>query len=225
VTTPRARAREATTAEIKYVARRQLADNGASGLSLRAVARDVGMVSSAVYRYFRSRDELLTALIVDGYDALGQAAESAEAQVPRQRTVDRWLAATSAVRSWALERPHEWALLFGSPVPGYAAPQDTIGPASRVPLLLLSIIRSGTGQPKQMPRLPRPLAAELRAIGGQAPLMARSVMAWTHLIGSISLELFGHLENTIDERSAWFEVQMRAVAADVGITDPHIPTR
>src|SRR5580658_1309421 len=117
----RARVRAEMIAEIKAVARRHLQTDGAN-LSLRAVARDMGMVSSALYRYFASRDDLLTALIIDAYNALGDAVEKADAQVTdRAELRARWLAVAGAVRHWALSNQAEYALLFGSPVPGYAA--------------------------------------------------------------------------------------------------------
>ncbi|MFC7478796.1 TetR/AcrR family transcriptional regulator [Luedemannella flava] len=126
----RARVRAEMLAEIKAVARRHLATDGAN-LSLRAVARDMGMVSSALYRYYASRDELLTALIIDAYDALGEAVERADASVTdRADARGRWLACCHAVRDWALAEPAEYALIFGSPVPGYAAPVDTVRPRS-----------------------------------------------------------------------------------------------
>src|SRR5215218_3368694 len=136
----RARVRAEMTEEIKAAARRHLAIDGAN-LSLRAVARELGMVSSAIYRYFPSRDDLLTALIIDAYDALGAAAEQSEAAVDRADLLGRWLATCRAVRSWALANPHEYALIYGSPVPGYRAPEDTIPPATRIPLLLGAILR------------------------------------------------------------------------------------
>ena len=132
----RARVRAEMIAEIKAVARRHLATDGAN-LSLRAVARDMGMVSSALYRYFASRDDLLTALILDAYNALGDAVEAADAAVTdRARLRVRWLAAARAVRGWALANPAEYALLYGSPVPGYAAPagHDRRGRADSVVL-------------------------------------------------------------------------------------------
>ena len=89
------------------------------------------MVSSAIYRYFASRDELLTALIIDGYNAIGQAVEDADAKCRRDDYPGRWRAACRAARAWALAHPHEYALIYGSPVPGYQAPPDTIGPAAR----------------------------------------------------------------------------------------------
>lgn len=138
IRTARERARDEVTAAIKEEARRQLADEGASRLSLRAVARELGMVSSALYRYFPSRDELLTALIIDAYDAVGAAAEEALARAGGD-PVERWSEVCRAVRRWALGHPHEYALIYGSPVPGYSAPLDTIGPASRVGLALIAV--------------------------------------------------------------------------------------
>src|SRR3954471_18741253 len=108
-TTARARARMELTNEIKEAARRQLREVGAGGLSLRAVARELGMVSSAVYRYFPSRDDLLTALIVDAYDSVADAAEEAEAAVPRGDVAARWMATCRAVRLWAVANPQEYA--------------------------------------------------------------------------------------------------------------------
>jgi len=118
------------TEEIKTIARRHLASDGAN-LSLRAVARDLGVVSSALYRYFASRDELLTALIIDAYNAMGDAVEAADDALPRADLEGRWLAIAHGIREWALAQPHEYALIYGSPVPGYQAPQDTVGPATR----------------------------------------------------------------------------------------------
>ena len=90
--TARERVRAELTREITDVARGQLATEGAGGLSLRAVAREMGMVSSAIYRYFPSRDDLLTALIVDGYNAIGEVAERADAACPAGEHAGRWLA-------------------------------------------------------------------------------------------------------------------------------------
>ena len=149
--TARERVRAELSREIKEEARRQLAASGAGGLSLRAVAKELGMVSSALYRYYPSRDDLLTVLIIDAYDALGAAAEAAIAAGqtaagcadparPAPPARDRWTAACHAVRDWALANPHEYALIYGSPVPGYRAPEATIGPAARVPLAFAGLL-------------------------------------------------------------------------------------
>src|SRR5688572_13031102 len=136
----RARARAQMRTEILDAAREQVATQGVGNLSLRAVARELDMASSAVYRYFENRDVLLTALIVDAYDSLGEAVERAEAAVPRADLPGRWAAIARTVRSWALEHPSLYALVYGSPVPGYAAPPDTIGPATRVTRLLATLL-------------------------------------------------------------------------------------
>ena len=206
--------------EIKRIAREHLAADGPN-LSLRAVARDLGVVSSAVYRYFDSRDALLTALIVDGYDSLGEAAEGAEAQIPRRDLVGRWLALGRGIRAWALERPHEFALLYGSPVPGYAAPPDTIEPASRPVFVLAAILRDGVHRGVLTPsdRLPRAVRADLEQIatvpgfdGIPAAVLGRGMTAWAQLFGSLSFELFGRLTNGVSDYPAYFDHQLKAMA-------------
>ncbi|WP_305786070.1 TetR/AcrR family transcriptional regulator [Symbioplanes lichenis] len=208
----RARVRAEMTDEIKAVARRHLSTDGAN-LSLRAVARDLGMASSAVYRYFASRDELLTALIIDAYGSLGDAAEAA----PRE-----WLAVCHAIREWALAHPHEWALIYGSPVPGYRAPRDTVPAAARVILALARIVAAAEvaeGEP-----VTGPLADELQAVAdgfapGTAPqVVGRAMGAWLHCCGAISAELFGQLQDTVEARRDFFEFQMRGAARWVGLT-------
>ena len=124
-------ARAHLTAEITDTARRHLVEHGAAGLSLRAVSRELGMASSAIYRYFPSRDALLTQLIVDAYDALGAAVEAAEGAVDRADNLARFRAIAHSVRAWALTNPHEYALIYGSPLPGYVAPADTNDPATQ----------------------------------------------------------------------------------------------
>ena len=86
------------------------------------------MVSSAVYRYVESRDDLLTRLIVEAYDALGAPIEQTSADHRGDSDLERWLATARAIRTWAIGHPHEYLLLYGSPVPGYAAPDDTVVP-------------------------------------------------------------------------------------------------
>src|SRR2546430_11373168 len=124
-------ARAELTREIPETARGHLATGGAAGLSLRAVAREMGMASSAVYRYFPRRDDLLTALIIDGYNAIGGAVEQADGACRRDDHHGRWLAACRAVRDWALAHPHEYSLVYGSPGPRVPAPGQTNGPPPR----------------------------------------------------------------------------------------------
>jgi AcrR family transcriptional regulator len=224
----RARVRAELSREIKSAAREQLAESGAAALSLRAVARELNMASSAVYRYFPSRDDLLTALIVDAYDAVGAVAELDESAVRRSDAAGRWLATARAVREWAVIHPQEFALIYGSPVPGYQAPLDTIDPAARIPLLLLRIVNdcAAAGRLRDLaPESPMPkiLRADLTALGEQAApdlsahQVARVAMGYVELIGVISFELFGHLHNVIHDYPAHFDFQLRRVAGELGL--------
>lgn len=228
--TVREQARKELTRRIVEAARSQLAVVGAAGLSLRAVARELGMVSSAVYRYVPSRDDLLTRLIIEAYEALGEAAARAEARIGRDDIPGRWIATCSAVRGWALEHPHEYALIYGSPVPGYAAPQDTIGPASRVGEVLIRVIGDAQQAGLVVPAAGGP-AAQVRA--AIAPIrvhfppelpdevVVRALMAWTYLFGAVSFELFGHRHNVVFDtpelREAFFVAEMSRIAGLLGI--------
>jgi AcrR family transcriptional regulator len=224
VTTARERARAALTAEILESARGQLATVGAAALSLRAVARDLGLASSALYRYFPSRDELLTALITEGYDALGGVAEAADDETAQPRA--RWHAVCAAVRAWALAHPHEYALLYGSPVPGYAAPADTVPAASRVGVVLGRVLGDAARADLLPPaegrrtRLVTPDAAAV--LGGEHPSLddavrARALLTWSSLFGLISFELFGHFVGSVADADAFFTEQIGELADLLGM--------
>ncbi|MFJ3923105.1 TetR/AcrR family transcriptional regulator [Streptomyces sp. NPDC090022] len=220
----RERARIEVTAAIKDEARRRLAAEGAAKLSLRAVARELGMVSSALYRYFPSRDDLLTALIIDAYDSVGAAAEAARARTVTAPPYDSWIAVCRAVRDWALAHPHEYALIYGSPVPGYSAPQATVGPASRVGNAFVSIARAAhAGRGLALPPLPtalRPEAARMTAdfAEGLPPeVTAALVAAWAQLTGLISFEVFGQFNRVVEDREAFFAHAAAQLAHGVGL--------
>ncbi|MFF2503384.1 TetR/AcrR family transcriptional regulator [Streptomyces sp. NPDC058067] len=227
----RARAREEVTAAIKDEARRQLAAEGAAKLSLRAVARELGMVSSALYRYFPSRDDLLTALIIDAYDSIGEAAERADAALLEKgdgiAPVRRWVAVGEAVRAWALAHPHEYALIYGSPVPGYTAPMTTVPAASRVGLLFIGIVRDahqgrGVAEPPLSAEL-RPEAERLAAeLAPDLPpaVVAALVAAWAQLFGLIGFELFGQFNRVVEDRAAFFAHAATQLAHGVGLVLP-----
>lgn len=225
--TARAVARDELTRRITEEARRQLASAGANGLSLRAVARELGMVSSALYRYFPSRDDLLTTLIIDAYNALGDAAEAADAAAPSTEPRTRWRDICRAVRTWALTNPHEYALVYGSPVPGYQAPQTTIGPAARVPILLVGVLRDGwtEGAVPDEPLTPvlagqaRTLA-ELLAPDLPGAVIVRALIAWTQLFGMISFELFGQLVGSADPADEFFEHTVGQMSDFLGLAGP-----
>jgi AcrR family transcriptional regulator len=218
-------ARAELTRDILETAGRHLAEHGAAALSLRAVARDLEMASSAVYRYFPSRDALLTALIVAAYDELGDAVERSEARVTRSDLVGRFVATGRAVRRWALAHPHQYALIYGSPVPGYAAPEDTIGPATRVARVLSAILVDAERERRLDPggEVPGPVLRDMNllvtGLGAQvgAGAMARGLSAWIGLFGAVTFELFGHLHNVVHHHEAFFDGHLRHLADSMGI--------
>lgn len=221
----RARARMEITAAIKDEARRQLAAEGAAKLSLRAVARELGMVSSALYRYFPSRDDLLTALIIDAYDSLGESAEAAHGKASDAGPVQRWTAVAEAVRDWALRHPHEYALIYGSPVPGYTAPDTTVPPASRVGLVFIGIVRdahhgSALTEPPPLPAGLRPEAERMAAdLAPDLPpaTVAALVAAWAELFGLVGFELFGQFHRVVEDREPFFRHAVTRLARGVGL--------
>jgi AcrR family transcriptional regulator len=234
--TARERARAEITAEIKAEARRQLAAAGAPQLSLRAVARELGMVSSALYRYFPSRDDLLTALIIDAYDAIGAAAEKAVAAAAGAGARRRWRACCQAVRQWAIGNPHEYALIYGSPVPGYQAPQATVAPAARVAMVIGALLADGWAEPGQpparalaRPALPGLLAEQVRLVsaaiapGVPGPAIAGTLIAWTQLFGMLSFELFGQLKGIVEPADDFFAYAVEQLADLIGLPDPPDP--
>ncbi|MBF6328013.1 TetR/AcrR family transcriptional regulator [Nocardia transvalensis] len=228
-TTPRARARARTMADIVRIGREHLAVHGAAALSLRAVARDLGVVSSAVYRYVRSRDELLTLLVVDGYTELADAVDAALDAAPddpaqRLRVLGR------AVREWALAEPARYGLLFGTPVPGYHAPaQETVAPGTRVIGALLRVIESAyraellpvpDPPPPVSPSLSGDFGRILQEFGVDLPdwLLARAISVWAGLFGAVSFEVFDmYGKDTFGDRSEVFERHLDNLGAMLGL--------
>ncbi|NDU73336.1 TetR family transcriptional regulator [Actinomadura sp. DSM 109109] len=226
--TARERVRAELVREITEIAKRQLATAGAAGLSLRAVAREMGMASSAIYRYFPSRDDLLTALIIDGYNAVGDAVERADAEAGAAGYGARWLAVCRAVREWALAHPHEYALLYGSPVPGYKAPEDTVPAALRDTAVMARIVAEAHAAGALAPAGPCPPAppaiaedmARARAIvpvDVPGDVVARAFTAWAALYGTVSFELFGQYDNVIEQRAAYFDHTMGLLGRLIGL--------
>jgi AcrR family transcriptional regulator len=228
--TARDRVREEMTREILTMARRHLGRDGAAALSLRSIARDLQMAPSALYRYFSGRDALLSALILGAYGALADVAERASDAAYRTEGVDaeKWLAVPRAMRAWALDNPQEWSLIFGTPVPGYQAPEDTVVPYARLAAALVRPVReaSGTGR---LQVAAHPLAVTQELSDAVAPVsdallpglpaeeVVLALQAWTTLIGVISLELFGHWRNTILDPALFFEETIGNLAAMIGL--------
>jgi AcrR family transcriptional regulator len=211
--------RERIEAQIIELGRRHLVEHGAAGLSLRAIARDLGMVSSAVYRYVSSRDELLTLLLIDAYSELADVVDRAREAVP-----DVWsddvVAIAHAARSWAVAQPASWALLYGSPVPGYHAPAErTVGPGTRVIGALFDAVAAGiaTGDIKLTNHpAPQPISSDFERIRhefgfpGDDSVIAKCFAIWAGVVGAISLEVFGQYgADTLSDVQTVFDTQVR----------------
>jgi AcrR family transcriptional regulator len=214
----RAEARARTEQRILEIGREHLATYGAAALSLRAVARDLGVVSSAVYRYVDSRDELLTRLLVDAYDELADAVEAAHASAATPRA--QVLAAARAFRAWGRAEPARYALLYGSPVPGYAAPAErTSGPGTRVIGLLLGTL-DGAGV-----SAPGPSGLDLSTLRAEAGVglddgaLEVALRLWATIVGLTSLEVFGQLgPDPVVDVAALLDVQVGAALDVLGLT-------
>lgn len=209
-------------------ARRQLGEVGPAALSLRAIAREVGVVPSALYRYLPGREAIITELIRTGYQRLGDAVSAAEAAVERTDLRERWLTTWRATREWAVAHPHEYALLYGTPIVGYRAPQETIQPATVV-VLTLARIAVESAAPADGAPLTGPLRADVDAVIGALPgfgldssdvsprIVLTVIDAWTTLYGAISFELFGHYVNSISAHPEHLQELAGAAADRLGL--------
>jgi AcrR family transcriptional regulator len=240
--TLRQRRRDQTEAELHEIAVAHLRDEGAAALSLRAIARSAGMAPSAVYRYFPSRDDLVTELLVRAFDGHADAIEAAAARYP-DAPVAALRASFAAYRDWALANPAEFGLAYTAPVPGYEAPPErTLGPGLRVGNHLLGLLRrchdAGLVDPAVVRRRQAGLrpanrsqldAARTAAGMGSLPvaLFALGLDALTRLHGFVSLEVYGQLRLTVPDGQAYFdellEGELRHCGLDPTRTRP--PTR
>ncbi|WP_250400886.1 TetR/AcrR family transcriptional regulator [Streptomyces cellostaticus] len=194
-TTPRERYRAQVRAEIKERAWEQIAASGASGLSLNAIARQMGMSGPALYRYFASRDDLITELVRDAYRSLADTMRDAAASGADLAGLGH------ALRTWALDDPQRYFLVYGTPVPGYHAPDDITTIASGIMAALLDAARPA-GAPADAAadgpdeaRLEAHLAEHREWAADHPaapPALRRALSFWTRLHGILSLELAGH---------------------------------
>ncbi|QLE70402.1 TetR/AcrR family transcriptional regulator [Streptomyces rectiverticillatus] len=210
---PRERYRTQVRAEIKKHAWEQIANAGASALSLNAIAKQMGMSGPALYRYFAGRDELITELIREAYRSLADTLRTASA------TGAGLAAPAHALRAWALADPQRYLLIYGTPVPGYKAPEDVTGIADEIMKTLLDVCTAPT------PRGPASaFTAHLkdhrdRAGGHPAPPAAlRQALAfWTRLHGVLSLELAGHFTSMGFDPALFFTAELDELLAPPGL--------
>jgi AcrR family transcriptional regulator len=224
--TRRDRLRVQTTSEIKQHAWRILADTGAADLSLRAVARAMGMAPSAIYRYFPSRNDLLTELIVDGFDSLTEAVSAAydewRAQDATPGAADAFLHVAKAQRRWALAHPTEYRFIFSTSIPDYVGNEQTTAASVRASSVLLSImVDKVNAGAVDLERIDAVLTDELRSqlmawsrAGGcdlPAPALAAAMWCYSALHGAVGLEVNGHLPPSLQGSEALFESTIRNV--------------
>ncbi|WP_328296643.1 WHG domain-containing protein [Streptomyces sp. NBC_00435] len=218
---------------IKDTARARLVELGGGGLSLEAVARDSGLSRTEVEAVFPHRDELLTALVIDAYNASGEAMERADevAAGSGASAGARLLAVTRALRQWSFGNTAEFTLIYGSPVPGYHAPQDTVLPASRTPGVLAGIIRAALeggelAPPRRaVPGPPLLLPAAVEAFGGVPgepfpDLIERGIVLWSGLIGLLVFQVFSRTHDSVRDEAAFFDYAVAVAAESIGLTVP-----
>ncbi|MER5642256.1 TetR-like C-terminal domain-containing protein [Kitasatospora sp. NPDC002227] len=218
---------------MKATARQLLVKLGAGNLSLEAVASEAGLTEAEVEAVFPTRDELLTALLIDAYNASGEAMEEADraAREAGAGAGARLLAVTRALRAWSFENPGEFTLVYGSPVPGYHAPMDTVPPASRTPAVLAGIVRSALEAGELTPPK-RPLTGQslllpeaVQLFGGvpEAPyadLIERGIVLWSSLVGLLVFQVFSRTHDSVRDESAYFDFAIAVAAEGVGLEVP-----
>lgn len=217
----RARNRARNEQAIIDAAEKLLAEQGTAGLTWRGVAHETGLAPSALYRYVDGLDDLITTLIVRAYREVGAAARAAYDAAGHDDAVAAVVATAKGIRGWALANRHKYALVYGSPIPGYQAPEATIDPATEVGLVLIDAFKLAHDGPEDDgddglidPGLPA-------SLGIPASVTGEAVDLWAHLFGLISFELFGHFNNVIADPDGYFTLRMtetakRCIAATQG---------
>lgn len=225
----RARLRAETTAEIKSVALDLMASGGPGAITLRAIAREMGMTPNAIYGYFATRDDLVTTLIDDVYTSLADTVDAAEDAAPAASPADRIRAWAQAFRGWALANPEGFRLIYGDPVPGYVAPEGGAAPdaAQRVCTALTGLAATAWPHAEHLyadsdfqwadfdPGLlgkVRPAFPDLPPAG-----VALALRMWGHLHGLVTLEIYGHLRTQTANPEKLFEEELTQLVRSLGI--------
>ncbi|MFC8828451.1 WHG domain-containing protein [Streptomyces sp. NPDC057137] len=227
--TPRQRYREHVRAEIKQVALRQIGDGGPASLSLNAIAKELGVTGPALYKYFGSRDALLTELIIEGYEAVAGAVRAEAARTADRPARERLHALAATYRKWAVEVPHLYQLLAGSPSPGYEAPSETVDSARAVLGPFLAVLAQGS--PRSAANAleaelgawdeSTPAVAEwVRAYAPDAdpgPALAGAITVWSRMHGAVSLEIQGQFSGMGHRGSTLLTSEIDALADAMGL--------
>ena len=217
---------------IKCVARQQMSERGTAGLSLRAIARELKITAPAIYNYYPRLDDLITALIVDAFQSLADAMQASVSAVDEQAYRERILAMSLAYRQWAVEHPIDFQLIYGNPIPGYAAPPEITVPLARRPFLdlfqtFLAAWQQGTLEiPAAYLAVPASIRAHVAGWQAQtgvelpAPLFCLLATGWARIHGLVLLELFHHLQPMIGDPAALYAYELAAFLAAMGLSPP-----
>jgi AcrR family transcriptional regulator len=205
---------------IKDAAWDQIAKNGAAALSLRAIARDLGITAPAIYNYFRRRDDLVTALIVDAFTSLGESQREACDSLPEIDLPGRLSALGLAYREWAITYPQRYQLIFGTPIPGYEAPADTTIPAASwalMPLLAVIYALSQTGILKTEDPPMSPELAEMMENWSKfsddlpTEVLYLGLVIWSRVHGLVMLEIGNQMPSFITDPGEIFRREIAAL--------------
>lgn len=214
---------------IKHAARRLMAEQGTAGLTLRGIARELGVTAPAIYNYFPRLDDLITALIVDAFNDLGQAMQAADTAAPAAPPAERAMAQCLAYRGWAIERPVDFQLIYGNPIPGYVAPADITIPLARRPFLGLftCFLEAHQAGELQIPAAYDEVPAEMHSAisawkllsGIEIPdaLLALLLSGWARIHGMVMLELFHHIQPLVGEGEAFYRYELEAFLRQLGL--------
>jgi AcrR family transcriptional regulator len=215
--------------EIKRVAREQMAERGTAGVSLRGIARALDITAPAIYNYYPRLEDLITALIVDAFTDLAAALEEAAGSAPGGANRDAIFAATLRYRTWALERPVEFQLIYGNPIPGYVAPFEVTAPLARRPFAALGryfIAAWQSGEltpPYTEADLPESIRRHMevwrRETGTEAPTepFYALIVGWTRIHGLVTLELFHHIQPAIGDTETLYRHEVNAYLDQLGL--------
>nr|WP_221308454.1 TetR/AcrR family transcriptional regulator [Nocardiopsis mwathae] len=230
----RERVREATSQEIKQIARRHLVEQGPPGVSLRAIAREMGMTAPGLYRYFNSLDDLLSSLTADFFTELAEAVTAADRSLPHDDVDGRILASLRALRTWALANRAEFALMFGPPGPHHHRDHErgaTLEAGQRFAAIFFALfdrlLRERRFEVPDEAELSPVLCRQLEAFAEQTgfatenvPLGALHVLTscWVRIYGLVCMEVFEHLSFVMPDMEPLFEAELPGILRTVGVT-------
>jgi len=226
--TRRERQHTAIREEIKKTASRLMAEHGTEGITTRLIAREMGLTAPALYHYFANRDALITALIVDAFNALADALQETSEQTMEQAPSEQLRKVLLAYRQWALAHPADFQLIYGNPIPGYEAPRELTVPAAVrgflviVPLVAKVLGNSAHTLLSEYSSIPPEVQVALEEMitreGYEIPPLPLylTIVGWSRIHGIIMLELFNHLQPVVGDVSAFYRAEVENLLNALG---------